>query len=435
MNVVVFDTICYIIEYLKVIGAILIFGTEYRSKKKALAVSLISVLFFMGASVFIRLTDVIFGVTAAIMLSIFLILKNKKDTIAVFIIYMYICIMDMVINSFIMYITHIGTDRIQSDKLIYVIFNLPMLAVIAIILLIKGIANIRFTYEFNRYNLLVLLVGGGAIALYISSLQLYAFSDSNKRFVKIETVAISLFSVIFMTVFFKLIVSEVKNKNLRRENEVINNMLDMQKNYYLTLLKKENENRAFRHDLGHHFFCLKALYKMDKKDEFENYFFSIVEKYNSMSNKTITGNNLIDVIINEMICNYEAVDFTKKGYVPENLSVSASDICTILSNILKNAFEAAEKTDEKKVSLIIGEKNNSILITLKNSASSAPVMKDGDYVSSKVGDLHGYGIRNVKKCIDKLDGLFEMEYSEKDSTVTVNILMVNVIPMNNSLEV
>ncbi len=181
MNVVVFDTICYIIEYLKVIGAILIFGTEYRSKKKALAVSLISVLFFMGASVFIRLTDVIFGVTAAIMLSIFLILKNKKDTIAVFIIYMYICIMDMVINSFIMYITHIGTDRIQSDKLIYVIFNLPMLAVIAIILLIKGIANIRFTYKFNRYNLLVLLVGGGAIALYISSLQLYAFSDSTKK--------------------------------------------------------------------------------------------------------------------------------------------------------------------------------------------------------------------------------------------------------------
>lgn len=435
MNMVIFDTVCYIIEYLKIIGALLIFETEYRSKKRALMVSLISIFFFMSASGFIRLADILFGVTAVIILSIFLILKNKKDTIAAFMIYMYICIIDMVINSCIMYITNVGPERIQSDKLIYILFNLPTLAVIAIMILIKKIFHIRFSYTFNRYNLFVLLIGGAAIALYLSSLQLFAFSDSTKRYVKIATVAVSICSVIFMIVFFKLIQSESKNRNLRRENNIINHMLETQKNYYLTLLKKENETRAFRHDLGHHFFSLSALYKMGKKEEFENYFFSIVEKYNNMSSKTITGNNLIDVIIDEMISNYEDVNFTKKGYVPDNLSISASDVCTIFSNILKNAFEAAEKTEEKNVSLFIGEKNKGILITLSNSTSSVPVLKDGRYISSKIGDSHGYGIRNVKNCIDKLEGSFEMEYSQEDNTVTVNIFIFNVIPMNDSLEV
>ncbi|MBR6622388.1 MAG: GHKL domain-containing protein [Ruminococcus sp.] len=434
MENVIFDTVCYIIEFIKILGALAIIEIEGVSSKRTFVISLLSILFFMSVSGFIRLTDILFGVTFVIILSIFMIIKNNKNTFVAFIIYMYICIIDMVINSCIMYITHVGTEQIESDKLIYILFNLPTLVVIAVVMLVKKIAHIRFSFNLNRYNLLILFIGGAAISLYITSLQLFAFSDTTKRYVKIATIAASVTSVIFMIVFFRLIQSETKNQNLKRENIVINHMLEIQKNYYLALIQQENATRAFRHDLGHHFFSLSALYKMDKKEEFENYFFSIVEKYNNMSNKTITGNNLIDVIINEMINNYDDVKFTKKGYVPNKLSISDLDICTIFSNILKNAFEAAEKTEEKKVNLFIGEKNNGILIALKNSTSKIPVMKAGNYVSDKEGNSHGYGIRNVKNCIDKLEGLFEMEYAKEDNTVTVSIFILNAIPINDGTE-
>lgn len=118
------------------------------------------------------------------------------------------------------------------------------------------------------------------------------------------------------------------------------------------------------------------------------------------------------------------------GYFTEKLFISSFDICTIFFNILKNAFEAADKTDEKKVKLFIGVKNSSLIIKLKNSALSAPLMRNNIYISDKSESGHGYGLRNVKNCMEKLNGSFELEYSEEDKAVTVNLLIFKAVPCN-----
>ena len=424
-----FEMLCYSIEYFKIIFAFFILlGAEYISIKRMISVSAASCSLVLLVSVFVPVSELAFADTAVLMISVLLILKQKKDIIVSFVIYMYICILDMTINGFLMYFIHVSVEDLRADRFLYILFNLPTLAIITAVILINHLTHKDIPYSAIRGNLLFLLVGGIAIAIYITSLQLFAFSDMSKKYVKLAAVSVSICSIILMFVFFRLIRISAAKEKLKAENNAINLMLEMQKKHYLALRDKEDETKAFRHDFRNHIFSLSSLYKNRKYDEFEKYLSELSEKYTELSTGVKTGNSLIDAMLNELIGEYSDVIFKKKGYIPEELSISAFDVCTIFFNIFKNAFEAADATAEKKVELYMGVKNTNLLIRLKNTASSAPLLKNNCYVSTKKANGHGYGLRNVINHIEKLNGEFEIEYSEDTHFVTVNVLLLKAIP-------
>ncbi len=89
----------------------------------------------------------------------------------------------------------------------------------------------------------------------------------------------------------------------------------------------------------------------------------------------------------------------------------------------------AEKTEEKSVDLFLGINNSTLVIKLKNSALSAPQKRDNQYISDKTEYGHGYGIRNVTNCIERLGGSFEINFS--DGYVTVDIIIPNAITLSS----
>ena len=104
-------------------------------------------------------------------------------------------------------------------------------------------------------------------------------------------------------------------------------------------------------------------------------------------------------------------------------------ISSIFFNILKNAFEAAEKTEEKKVEFIISYSGASLFIKLKNSALRQPVKKKGRYISDKEEEGHGYGLQNVCGCVERLGGEFGISYSEGE--VVVDIIFFCALPVKD----
>lgn len=322
------------------------------------------------------------------MLSIFLSRRNKKDTVLAFMCYVYICVIHIEINV-LMYFTGVSAEQLKTDWMKYILYNTPTLLIIAAATVLRIIMHKYIMYSAIKENIVLLLVGGISIAFYLTFLQLFAFSDTSKKNIRIAAVAVSLRSIILMIVFVQLIKSSFIKSKLKTENEAMNRMLETQKDYYLMLLKNEEETRAFRHDFRNHIFCLNSLYRDGRYNEFEYYLYSLSEKYKELKCGETTGNSLIDTIMNGLRWKYSKVNFEKIGYITEELLLSPFDICTIFSNILQNEFETADKTDEKKVSLFIGIKNSSLLIKLKNSALASSVVKDNSRVSDKKGEGHG----------------------------------------------
>ena len=94
--------------------------------------------------------------------------------------------------------------------------------------------------------------------------------------------------------------------------------------------------------------------------------------------------------------------------------------CTIFSNILSNAIEAAADAEEKYVSVECRYNERNIIIVVKNSfrnepENGSPVLK----TRKEDLDYHGYGLTNMKDSVDKYNGVFDIEIKEDRFTLTI----------------
>ena len=94
----------------------------------------------------------------------------------------------------------------------------------------------------------------------------------------------------------------------------------------------------------------------------------------------------------------------------------------VLSNLIDNAFEAAEQAADAHISVKINRKDNYINILISNTCSPDMGNFGGRLMTTKKdADLHGYGIANVKDIINRNYGLYE--YTVKDGMFATNVLM------------
>ena len=199
---------------------------------------------------------------------------------------------------------------------------------------------------------------------------------------------------------------------LIEQKQVIEKYLDAQENHYEYLKNKERDTKKFRHDLRSHMQIINEMIKQGKLDLVEKYFEEINEKVEALENKVTVYNEIVDAIINQ----YYSIAFCKGitmevvGKFPVKCNISTYDLCTIFSNILINAIEAAQKSDDKKIELICGNnEDGEVFIKLSNTYSEAIHMASGRIVSIKSDkEFHGFGLENVYDCVDKYDGVIDI---------------------------
>lgn len=97
--------------------------------------------------------------------------------------------------------------------------------------------------------------------------------------------------------------------------------------------------------------------------------------------------------------------------LPEHIDSSA--IVSILGNLITNAFEAVEKTEEKIVRLFVTDLGDDILFEVEDSGYGVPdellplIFKRG--YSTKEGEKRGLGLARIKELVEELDGSIAIE--------------------------
>ena len=105
------------------------------------------------------------------------------------------------------------------------------------------------------------------------------------------------------------------------------------------------------------------------------------------------------------------------------MNINEDDMVIIFGNLLDNAIEACQRESEKKyIDLKVFYESGCIMINVINSYDSVINESDGEYITRKENkELHGLGIKSVKKTVNKYNGI--MEISSEIYEFMVNVFL------------
>lgn len=243
---------------------------------------------------------------------------------------------------------------------------------------------------------------------------------------------IYLFSVVLVIIgiFIQLaaVIFLFMQRNVYKEKkQLTEKYLNEQKNYYEYLENREKETKKFRHDLRSHMELILPLVRNHEYEKIESYLEQMQIKVDSLGNNVTVQNGTVDAIINQYYAKakQQGITMEVQGRFPEECLIDIYDICTIFSNVLSNALEAAAQTSEKYISVECRYTDRNIIIVVKNSFNSD---QPGGNVQLKTRkgnvDYHGFGLENMKDSINKYNGVFDIE--TKDNLFILTILFNNI---------
>ena len=411
MERILYNAAMYISELVKLCVAVsLLFCIKLKSRMHTMVCITLFILTISLISSFCDPYNLGPFFDAMVILCVILCLKNKRQTGMVILIYIFICLLDMVVGIFA---ATIGAMSKIPNK--FSISELGLNCVSGFLIAILSFIRMKILkkavhIDFSTKQIILIIIGGCSIGVYLSSIMLFMMDQNYSLYKSIAALALSMSSIIFIVICFLLISSHNKNKYLKKETEVTQNLLKAQKKYYISLLKKDEETKQFRHDIKNHLYCMKMLCENMELEQLGDYFDKMNIELNKLTSNIHTGSNLIDVIIDDILGRYPSVEFKWEGHIENDLRLSQMDLCTLFSNLISNAFEAAEFCNDKRVNICVKFLESTLFINVENTYFKEPIIKDNEFISIKSGEGHGYGMQNIKECLIKYNGHMDNDY-------------------------
>lgn len=188
--------------------------------------------------------------------------------------------------------------------------------------------------------------------------------------------------------------------------------------------------RKIRHDLRNHLLNAKILIEKNDTNEAQHILDEIIgqtENINIGITQT-TGNSIIDAAITyktAVCCNKNIqIEYFLEN-LPE-LSIDPVDISSLISNLMDNAIEAAEKTSDPYIKIQISMYRKYLTIYVRNSSLNDLQfdINKNELLSTKLDKtLHGYGMQIINDIALKYDGVFQWKF--EDGFFIANVLLKN----------
>lgn len=198
---------------------------------------------------------------------------------------------------------------------------------------------------------------------------------------------------------------------------------EQQMEYFMHMQQTEENTKKFRHDILNHLLQLQAYCSHKEYDKLSAYLEEIIGTAETLQEiKYSTGNEIVDVMLNHYLLPLDSTcNIHLESKLQQNIFISQTDLCIIISNLLKNAAEAVTNAKEKAISIQILQGENSLIIDMKNTYGSTPkTTASGSILSTKPDKKHhGYGLKNVKETVKKYHGIIDMEIMKEDFRVKI----------------
>lgn len=218
-------------------------------------------------------------------------------------------------------------------------------------------------------------------------------------------------------------------KNYKEENLLKDDYLRLSKQHYETLLKNTQEIRSLRHDMQSHVNALSYFSKEKDWEKLQAYIEEVNENAQKVRPYTVNVNHgFINAILEDSLSKEPEIAFSCDGKIPADIQIDDFDLCTIFSNLIRNAVEACNRLPEgakKWIHLDLYMLQDNLYIRMENPVmSEINVQKLEGNTSKEDKKNHGFGIYNLKNAVEKYHG--EVSFDCEDQKFIAEIVLWNV---------
>ena len=221
--------------------------------------------------------------------------------------------------------------------------------------------------------------------------------------------AISLVALLLVIIF--IAVMYIKSLILRKENQFLLSKDELMCQNYEELRLSVERNRQMIHDIKHHFGVLQEYDESKNYDAIHEYLEKVNGELITLDDKVWTGHRILDFVLNQKkgLAEQKGISFEICASALLNLPLSDGDVSVLFGNLLDNAIEACDRMQDGKRWILfrLRKRQQLLFIEISNSMENVLKIKNGVILTSKEDKkLHGYGLKSVKRIVDKYDGTF-----------------------------
>lgn len=242
-----------------------------------------------------------------------------------------------------------------------------------------------------------------------------------------------IFIVLGIFLELALLLILAATREVYKEKDLLNQKyLKLQESHYKYLEQRETDTKKFRHDMRNHIYILQHLLEQGKQEEAKQYAGGMEQHFNAMGTLISVNNGIVDAILNKYAaeCEEKNIDLSVKGYMPQECGISSFDLCVIFSNLLSNAIEATEACPEKRIRLDLRHEEGGFMLCIKNTFDGKLIEKNGSIQTRKQDkETHGYGLINVKECVERNQGHMYIQQQEAEFVVTIFLKVEGKVPL------
>ena len=198
---------------------------------------------------------------------------------------------------------------------------------------------------------------------------------------------------------------------------------DSEYHYFKDYQEEQHDLAKFRHDFNSHMMLLQEMIAKGDYRNAENYFSALTESFPAGAKTILTGNNLIDLLLNARadLFRSEKIDLRCASPLSGLEFMNEVDCCILFSNLIDNAIEANRKLESNRyIEFICRQSEQTLYLEICNPLKEKPVLQDNRYLSAKPGGYHGIGLQNVMEIINKYHGTHRIE--DQNNIFSVQIL-------------
>lgn len=224
-----------------------------------------------------------------------------------------------------------------------------------------------------------------------------------------------------ISLYDKFLILIEENANYKMQAEINR----LQTDYALQIDENLKILRSVRHDIKNHLIIIDGYAAQKKFEKIHEYISRIGERFKDTA-PIQTSSTAVSAILNEKsaLAQQKNISCEITCNFP-SLKIDDFTMITILGNLLDNAITAASKCSDGWIKADLQQEDSILVITVDNSHAERIREKDGVFTSTKTdnADIHGIGIKNVRKAVNDLRGQIEITYTE--NTFHVCIMLPN----------
>ena len=261
-----------------------------------------------------------------------------------------------------------------------------------------------------------LLLGGVPLFYYIFDYVTTIYTDvlysGAEWAVQFMPSTISVFYFVFVILYY---IETQKQADFQRERDMLDTQFRQAQTEFASLRQMQQNAAAYRHDMRHHFALLQGLASEERIEEIKEYLRTAQFDMDAITPMRFCENETVNLILSAFAskAKQSGIQLTVDAKLPDSLTFSDTELCSLLSNALENAIHACENiadSNERYIKLRVYSKNNKLCIDIRNSYHTEPIFHQGFPVSKEQG--HGFGTKSMAHIVEKHGGVYQ--FSVKD---------------------